>query len=551
MPSESEKITVGELVARFLEAYGVRAAFGVISIHNMPILDAIGKRGKTRFVPARGEAGALNMADAFARVTNSLGAAFTSTGTAAGNAAGAMVEATTAGSPVLHVTGQIETKHIGRDRAYIHEAPAQAEMLSAVSKAVYTIMTPHEALHVLQQAAREALTAPRGPVSIEIPIDVQQSMIDSPKSISLWPVEPASADAAGVAKLVEQVRSAKRPMLLLGGGARGASSEATRLATLGFGIVTSTNGRAVVAEDTSHSLGAFNVGIEVESVYSDCDLLVVVGSRLRGNETWTYKLKLPTNIAVVDVDPRADGRVYRNAHFVRGDSRHVLGELADQLEGVFKPDPAFLNKIEAAKASMVDKVRTGLGPYSRLVDDLQRQMPADALWVRDVTISNSMWGNRYLTIGGPYNSVHALGGGIGQGMPMAVGAATGANARKTVLLTGDGGFCLCLGELFTAADENSNITILMMNDAGYGVIRNIQDDKYGERHYFSNLQMPDFSKVCDSIGMKHHRVESLDVFAEALEESLSFDGPSMVEIDMTKIGPYTAKFAGPPTTNRH
>ena len=103
----SAKATVGEVIAVFLENCGVGAAFGVISIHNMPFLDAIGKRSKIRYICARGEAGAVNMADAYARVGERLGVAFTSTGTAAGNASGAMVEALSAGTSLLHITGQV------------------------------------------------------------------------------------------------------------------------------------------------------------------------------------------------------------------------------------------------------------------------------------------------------------------------------------------------------------------------------------------------------------------------------------------------------------
>ena len=99
---------VGDAIARALADMGVPTVFGVISIHNMPILDAIARHGRITFVPARGEAGAINMADAYARVSRSLGVAITSTGTAAGNAAGSQVEALTAGSPVLHITTQVD-----------------------------------------------------------------------------------------------------------------------------------------------------------------------------------------------------------------------------------------------------------------------------------------------------------------------------------------------------------------------------------------------------------------------------------------------------------
>src|ERR1700761_9290229 len=105
----------------------------------MPILDAIGRQGRVRFVPARGEAGAMNMADAFARLSRSLGVVVTSTGTAAGNAAGSQVEALTAGSPVLHITSQIDRPFMDRDRAAIHDVPHQPEMLKSVSKAYFRI----------------------------------------------------------------------------------------------------------------------------------------------------------------------------------------------------------------------------------------------------------------------------------------------------------------------------------------------------------------------------------------------------------------------------
>ncbi|MGO4467033.1 thiamine pyrophosphate-binding protein, partial [Pseudoduganella sp. RAF53_2] len=163
-----QKITVGAAIAAFLEQCGVKAAFGVISIHNMPILDAFGERGQIRFVPARGEAGGANMADSYARTTGGLGVCLTSTGTAAGNAAGAMVEALTAGTPLLHLTGQIETPYLDRSLSYIHEAPDQLTMLKAVSKAAFRIRSTETALGTVKQAVQIALTPPMGPVSVEI-----------------------------------------------------------------------------------------------------------------------------------------------------------------------------------------------------------------------------------------------------------------------------------------------------------------------------------------------------------------------------------------------
>uniref|UniRef100_UPI00260B06B3 thiamine pyrophosphate-binding protein n=1 Tax=uncultured Azohydromonas sp. TaxID=487342 RepID=UPI00260B06B3 len=216
------KVTVGHAIAAFLERCGVKAAFGVISIHNMPILDAIAERGAIRFVPARGEAGATNMADACARTTGTLGVCLTSTGTAAGNAAGAMVEAITAGTPLLHITGQIEVPYLDRDLAYIHEAPDQLTMLKAVSKDAWRVRSAETALATFKLAVQTALTAPAGPVSVEVPIDIQGTLIDMPSELDLEPLPVAVArpDERAVDALAERFVQARRPLLWLGGGAR-------------------------------------------------------------------------------------------------------------------------------------------------------------------------------------------------------------------------------------------------------------------------------------------------------------------------------------------
>ena len=144
-----ETTTVADMIAAGLAGMGVRVVFGVISIHNMPILDAIARQNRIRFVPARGEAGAFNMADAYARVSAHLGVVVTSTGTAAGNAAGASVEALSACSPVLHITSTVDRKFADRDRSAIHDVPRQPDMLKAISKAYLRIWEPSAAVETL------------------------------------------------------------------------------------------------------------------------------------------------------------------------------------------------------------------------------------------------------------------------------------------------------------------------------------------------------------------------------------------------------------------
>jgi acetolactate synthase-1/2/3 large subunit len=486
------------------------------------------------------------MADGFARVSGGIGVAITSTGTAAGNSCGAMVEALTAGTPVLHLTGQIEVPYLDRDLAYIHEAPEQLEMLRAVSKAAFRIRSPETAIGTLREAVRVALTPPRGPVSVEIPIDIQAAQIECPAALEPVVIEPAQPLARELDDLAQRLVKAKRPLLWLGGGARHAVEAVRRLVDLGFGVVTSVQGRGIIPEDHPLSLGAFNLHDPIERFYGTCDAMLVVGSRLRSNETLTYKLKLPRPLYRIDVDPQQQGRCYIDDFFVAGDSALALAGLADRLTGRMKIDETFAHDLASARDAACALVADGLGPYQQLVKELQRAAGRDFIWVRDVTISNSTWGNRSVAIAGPRDGVHALGGGIGQGVQMAVGAALAAGDRKTLCLVGDGGLQVNIGELGTLVQEKIDAVILLMNDGGYGVIRNIQDAYYGGRRYYSDLHTPNFGALAAAVGLPHYRVNDLSVAADVLRKAVATRGPTIVEIDMQSIGGFAKQFAGPP-----
>ena len=170
--------------------------------------------------------------------------------------------------------------------------------------------------------------------------------------------------------------------------------------------------------------------------------------------------------------------------------------------------------------------------------------------MRDITLSNSMWGNRSLTIDDPRAGVHALCGGIGQGLAMGIGASIANQlhrlGRKTVTLAGDGGLMLNIGELACAVQEKADLVLIVMNDRGYGVIKNIQNVHYGARHCYTDLHTPDFAKLCDSLGMQHLLLAAPAQTGAVLQPALAATGPVMVEVDMHAWGPFAVKFAGPP-----
>jgi acetolactate synthase-1/2/3 large subunit len=537
---------VGGAPARARADLGVTTVFGVISIHNMPILDAIARHGRIRFVPARGEAGAMNMADAYARVSRALGVVITSTGTAAGNAAGSQVEALTAGTPVLHITTQVDREFVDRDRAAIHDVPRQPDMLKAISKTYLRVWEPAAAVDTLIAAVREALAAPSGPVTLEIPVDVQRSNVAARTLRGLPEIARKIPDAAQLDELAERVRRARRAMLWLGGGARGATEAATALVERGFAAVTSTNGRAVVPEGHPRSLGAFNMTREAMEIYARADLMIVVGSRLRGNETQNNRMALPP-IVQIDAEVAQAARNYPVEAFIAGDAQLALEGLLARLPEKLDSDAAFLAEIAPARAKAEAGLRAVLGPYATLAETLSARVHGGGHpWVRDVTISNSTFGNRYVRLKAPHLGVHALGGGIGQGIAMGIGAALAGAAAKTITLVGDGGAQLMIGELATAVEAEADLVFVLMNDKGYGVIRNIQDAQYGGRRVYADILTPDFALVCQSIGLPHSRVSDLANFDTALSQALAAPGPQLIEIDMTAIGPFGQSFAGPP-----
>lgn len=538
MPSQ---YTVADLVADFLPQIGVSTVFGIVSVHNIPMLDAIGQRNALRYVMARGEMGGAHMADAYARVTGHLGVVFTSTGPGMANAIPGLVEARFAGSPVLHITGQTATKHIDRDVGTVHDVPGQTAMLAAACKAAFRVRTANEAFGVLVQAAATALSAPRGPVSVEIPIDLQRATIERPAGLDALvlpiaaplPPNPAELDAAA-----EILARAKRPMLWLGNGAKQARDAALRLMDLGFGAVSSWNGRGTIPEDHPMTLGGLhgNGAPRVQEFYASVDAMLVVGSRLRGHETGDFSMKLPRTLIHVDCDPSANGRTYANSLFVHGDAALAMAGIAARLAGRNAIDAGFAEDFAATRARARAEYLDTLGAYAAFPDAIRAALPRDGVWVRDITIANSTWGNRVFPILDPRNSVYPVGAAIGPGLALGIGASIAAQGRKTIAMCGDGGFSLGMCELFTVAQEKPDLVTMVMNDGGYGVIRHIQDAVADGRQFGHDLLTPDLQGLAALAGLPFFRVSNAEQVGHVVAQALAVKGPAVVEVDMRAIG---------------
>lgn len=535
--------SAADLVVELMRSTGTDVAFGVVSIHNMPLVDAVDHQA--RFVPVRHEASAVNAADGYSRATGRLGVAITSTGTGAGNAAGSLVEATSAGSRVLHITGQIPSEYLGRGRGVIHETKDQLGMLGAVSKGAFGITTRDEIGSQLAVAVACTLSVPNGPASVEWPIDLQYG-----PALTAWPVKvpltvptPPDQDAIDVA--AELIRRARRRLLWLGGGAVHAKPEVAELiGRLGAGVFTSNSGRGTLPEDDPRCIGNFAANPVAGGLLAAADLLVSIGTHFRSNETRDYSLPLPRPHVQIDIDAAAFGSAYPSDVELLGDATEVLGVLLKALPADLPVDPEWSDEIGAARESVRQQLRSGLGAQAEICDVMRRLMPPETVVARDVTIPSSAWGNRLLDVYDHRSNVFPRGGGIGQGVAMGLGAASGRPNDPVVVMVGDGGLAVHLGELLTIVQEQPWVVIVLFNDRGYGVLRNMQDEYVGRRSGV-DLHTPDFAALCSAVGLAHRAATTVPGFEAALRQALDRRGPSLIEVDVDALGPMPRPFIPP------
>ncbi|QNG17501.1 thiamine pyrophosphate-binding protein [Rhodococcus triatomae] len=553
--------TGGDVLVEVMRRHGVDTAFGVISIHNLPLVEAVAR--ELNFVEVRHEAAAVNAADGYARASGGIGVAITSTGTGAGNAAGSMLEALTAGSRVLHVTGQIESEYLGDAvadsagdrgvrsvRGVIHEVPRQLQMLDAVSKYASTIGDAKGVEAELEAAIAQILAAPQGPASVEWPSDLQylarpdEQRPAEATATGLAGSGPGTPDPSAVAEAVRLLQQAKRPLIWVGGGAAGAGGELTRiLHTLGAGLLTSNSGRAIVPEDDELVIGNFAANPGVAALLGESDLLLSVGTHFRSNETKSYHLSLPSPRIQIDVDPAAIGRVYPADVGIVADAAQALAAISAGLTTT-SVDEDWAAKVTATRTSVRADLTEYIGGYAEICEGLRAQLPRESVVARDVTIPSSQWGNRLFPFYERETNVFPLGGGIGQGLAMGIGAAHARPDVPTVVIAGDGGLAVHLGELASLAGSRAWCVVLVFNDGGYGVLRNMQEANGFDRAGV-DLYTPRFDLLAASLEVPYALVQGPGQFEKILADAVATRGPAIVEVDVAAISPTPGAFTPP------
>ena len=529
----------GQAITESLKAQGVDTVFGIISIHNLDLFDALfEQQDNLRFIGGRLELGCGFMADGYARATGKPGVLFTSTGPGAADSIGAMGEAYFSGSPLLQVTTNVESEFIGQGRNTTHETKDQLRMFEAVTDWNAMIgeieLIPDNLMEAFQRFQNRR---PR-PIELELPTDLLGNRADveilGPRDAGIPQGDPARVEQA-----LQLLLRARRPAIVVGEEVQmlGGTDEIVRLAeALGAPVVTSDGAKGAFPEDHPLSLGTMlgrRIWGEnpVQEWLSTCDAVVILGSIMPHRSTAGVQLKLPETVIHVLLDGDAIGKNYDATVPIVANSQAVAQQWLEAIgESDVSKGQSYADEVASVKNDIHRTLQESWGNELRVFEAVREATPRDTIFSLDPTVSASR-ASRCLPIYGPRKYMHPHGwAGLGFAFPAALGAKVGQPDSPVVCITGDGGFQYNFQELATAAQYDIHPVILMFNDNAWGVLKKYQQDRFGDRLFATDLVNPDFAKLFDSYGFGATRVSSVAELGPALDSAIASRKTHLVEV---------------------
>ncbi|ACL38963.1 thiamine pyrophosphate protein central region [Pseudarthrobacter chlorophenolicus A6] len=530
----------GDLVVETLEALGAKTVFGIPGQHALGLFDAMG-RGNLQFVSSRVENNSAFAADGYSRATGEVGVLFLSTGPGALTSLAGLQEAYATGVPMVVVASQIPLEGLGaRRKGMLHQLDDQKASAANVTKSQRLIQHASGIPSAIQDAWTEAISSPQGPVWIEIP---QNVLLDP---IMVPPVEDALAEAADNPPRVELVREAvkwlqeaRRPAIIAGGGTRRGEAEKSLLSIaekLRAPVICTPGGNGAFPWNHELSLQSWIEDRYMTDVLEDADVLVVIGSSL-GEVTSNYFTFEPRGrIIQIDAEPRVL-ESNRPGLGIRADAGQALAALDEALAPAdVAADWHGSTPEELVKESLA-KVRARLESQDlakelAFMADIREAVPADMQTFWDMTIASywgwSCWDSRE----GQFHSAQGA-GGLGYGFPAAIGAAVGLETLgkpgRVLAVSGDGSSMYSISELATAKQHNVPVTWLIVDDGGYGILREYMVGAFGKATA-TELARPDFVKLAEAFGVPAVKVAPGDV-GDALKAGFAADGPNVVVVE--------------------
>ncbi len=534
--------TTAGAVLDLLAGYGVTTVFGLPGVHNLAFWDALGA-GRPRIVGVRHEQTAAYAADGLARTTGGLGVALTTTGPGAANAVAAFGEAAASGSPVLLIASEVSTalRRPGIVRGILHESRDQAALFAPLAKAVYRPESGLAAIEAVARAVSTAMTFPRGPVYVGIPVDVLGSVLPRSDRPLRRPHVPAveSPATSEVDAALALIASSRRPLVWVGGGAvaSGAADAVAALAgRLGAPVITTYAARGLLASGHPLLVDAPPHEPEVDALVEQADLMIALGTAFDGMTTRNWKQPVPAKLLVVNVDPEHVDLAYPATVGVVGDVRLTCDALAVRM----RQRDAWADSVFRIGTDIRARLRadTRTREATDLLAAIEGAWPDDGPLVCDMAVAG-YWVGGYAARREPRRLQYPVGWGtLGYALPASVGAGV-ADVGPVLVVCGDGGAVMALGELATLAQERLPVTVLVVDDGGYGMLRYDQQ-VFGHEERGVDLLGPDWLAVAAAFGIPAVEVTGAGApLQAALASAAAAGGPRLVLLRATLFPPRT------------
>ena len=530
-------IRAAEAMVRCLGSEGVKVVFGYPGAAICPFYDEL-YRSDIHHVLVRHEANAGHEASGYARITGKPAVCVATSGPGATNLLTAIATAYADSIPLICITGQVSTDQIGCDVFQEVDITGAAQPFVKHS---YLVKDASQLPRIFKEAFYLAGTGRKGPVLIDVPVDVQNTMIDFeyPETVTMRTYKPTvKGNPMQIKKICEAVENAKRPLICAGGGIflAGAEKELIKFAEKAkVPAVSTMMGLSLFPTEHPLYLGMLGMhGLKAANrAVSECDTMILIGARVgdRAVKSPTF-LAENKQIIHIDIDPAEIGKNIPVDIPLVGDCKTILEELTEKIGEV--DHSQWLSELSEIKNDVPENDETeGCINPKVFLRKLSDRMPADTVCVADVG-QNQIWccnnyaikeGGRFMTSGGM--------GTMGYSVPCGIGAKMAAPEREVVVVCGDGSFQMQMMELATIMQEKIAVKIIVMRNNYLGMVRELQTKGYGDRLIAVDLDgSPDFVALARAYGIESDRVSTMAEAEEKLEKLASSDKPYLLECDV-------------------
>jgi acetolactate synthase I/II/III large subunit len=519
------QMDAAEVTIKTMVANGIDTLYCLPGVQNDDFFDALVRSGAPmRPVHTRHEQATAYMALGAALATGKPQAYCVVPGPGFLNTTTPLATAQSLCAPVLAVSGQIYEQFIGKGIGFLHEIPDQLGIMRTLTKWAGHIEGPQDAAAKSRTAFEELLSGVPGPVGLECGWNMwkrsaEVAFDDTPVARRTPPLDLDAIKAA--AKLLA---GAKRPIILAGGGAQGASAELTRLVDrIQSPVISYRTGQGAIDSRNPFS-HRFPAG---HTLWPDVDVVVGVGTRLQHMLDWGRDDAM--KVIHIDIDPSRIGRTCSPDVAIVGDAAEALAALLNELERTGGKPASRKDEMLALRARM-DGEFARLAPQKAWIDAIRAELPEDGILIEELT--QISYASRLLYPVYRPRTYLSTGyqGTLGWGYPTALGAKSAMPDRAVVAVHGDGGFMFGANELATAVAHNIGVVALVFNDNAYGNVKRIQRTNYDGRTVASDLTNPDFVKLAESFGMRAERVTTPKALRPALKAAIKANAPALIEI---------------------